>query len=74
MLSEISEDKAAVLIEYMHRYMDFVGTEANLLSGNALKFYEKVINYFGKGIIMRAGFKAVSLVSRSTNNYQASVY
>lgn len=73
-LGAMGEDRAAVLLEYMHRYMEFVGGEQNLMSGNALKFYEKVINVYGKGIILKAGFKTVSLVNRSNNNYQATAY
>jgi hypothetical protein len=50
----------------MHRYMEFIGNEGGT-TGNALKYYEKIINVFGKGIILRAGFKGKSLIARLNN-------
>lgn len=49
--------------------MEFIGNEKDGSSGNALKFHGKVVSKFGRGIVLRAGFKQVSLVSL-TNNYE----
>ena len=49
MLKEIPEGRAIVLIEYLHRYMEFIGAETDQMSGNALKFEDKVIEQFDKG-------------------------
>jgi hypothetical protein len=74
MLTEIDEEKAMVLIEYLHRYMEYIGAETTLMSGNALKFEDKVISAFGKGILLRAGNKKESLINRSNNSYKALTY
>ena len=70
LLGEINNQKASVLIEYLHRFMEFIGSEKDYgSSGNALKFYDKVVSRFGRGIVLRAGFKLVSLVT-PINNYE----
>lgn len=74
MLKEIPEGRAIVLIEYLHRYMEFIGAETDQMSGNALKFEDKVIEQFGKGILLRAGNLEESLVSRSNNSYKMASY
>ena len=66
----MNNKKAAVLVDYLSRYMEFVGTEAQQgSSGNALKFYDKVVTKFGKGIILRAGTRQISMVNL-VNNYE----
>lgn len=74
LLTEIKEDRAIVLVEYLHRYMEYIGAETTQMSGNALKFEDKVIATFGKGILMRAGNLKESLVSRSNNSYKLVTY
>jgi len=44
------------------------------MSGNALKFEDKVIGVFGKGILLRAGNLKESIVSRSNNSYKLTTY
>ena len=68
LLSEINDEKAATIIEYLHKFMEFMGQEQGS-SGNALKFYDKIVTKFGKGIVMKACFRPVSLVSL-VNNYE----
>jgi hypothetical protein len=54
--------------------MEFIGAETDQMSGNALKFEDKVIEQFGKGILLRAGNLEESLVSRSNNSYKMASY
>ena len=57
------------IVEYLHRFMEFVGQEGGQ-SGNALRFYEKIVARFGKGIVMKACFRQQSIVSPVNNNYE----
>lgn len=66
----LSETQAEVLIDYLHRFMQYVGESKNeaITSGLMLKLYERIVKEYGPSIIIKANSRSDTLVTR-INNY-----
>jgi hypothetical protein len=66
----LSEAQAEVLIDYLHRFMQYVGESKNeaITSGLMLKLYERIVKEYGPSIIIKANSRTDTLVTR-INNY-----
>lgn len=66
----LNESQAEVLIDYLHRFMQFVGESKNeaITSGLMLKLYERIVKEYGPSIIIKANSRSDTLVTR-INNY-----
>ena len=69
-LSTLVEEDVEVLIDYLHRFMQYVGECENptISSGMMLKFYEKIAKVHGPTIFIKASLRPDTLVSR-INSY-----
>jgi hypothetical protein len=70
LLKTLTEDQAEILIDYLHRFMQFVGESENqaITSGLMLKLYERIIKEYGPSIIIKVNLRTDTLVTR-INNY-----
>lgn len=66
----LSEDQAEILLDYLHRFMQYVGESENqaITSGLMLKLYERIIKEYGPSIIIKVNSRSDTLVTR-INNY-----
>lgn len=66
----LSEAQAEVLIDYLHRFMQFVGESKNeaITSGLMLKLYDRIVKEYGPSIIIKVNSRSDTLVTR-INNY-----
>ncbi len=70
LIKTLSEEQVELLIDYLHRFMQFVGESKNqtITSGLMLKLYERIIKEYGASIIIKTASRSDCLVTR-INNY-----
>jgi hypothetical protein len=66
----LTENQAEILIDYLHRFMQYVGESKNeaITSGLMLKLYERIVKEYGPSIIIKVNSRSDTLVTR-INNY-----
>ena len=69
LMKTLKEEDAEALIDYLHRYMQYVGESENQIvsSGSMLRLYERIIKEYGPTIIAKANFRPDTLVNRIQN-------
>lgn len=65
----MKEEDAELLIDYLHRYMQFVGEseKEDIRSNTMLKLYERIVKEYGPSIIAKANFRGDTLVCKILN-------
>jgi hypothetical protein len=66
----LAEEQAELLLDYLHRFMQYVGESENqaITSGLMLKLYERIIKEYGPSLIIKVNSRSDTLVAR-INNY-----
>lgn len=68
----LKEDDCELLVDYLHRYMQWAGEAESQTSSTAmglvLKLYERVVKEYGPSLIIKANSRSDTLVAR-INNY-----
>ncbi len=68
LLKTLSENECMVIIDYLDRYMQFIGeSDANLSSGSMLKIYERILKSYGPSILIKSLSKADTLTNKIPN-------
>ena len=69
LFERIKEDEIELLIDYMHRFMQYIGESENQMisSGIMLRLYERVIKEYGPSVISKANFRSDNLVVKIQN-------
>jgi hypothetical protein len=69
LVKTLKEEEAELLIDYLHRFMQFIGESENqtISSGAMLRIYERIIKEHGPSILAKANFRSDSLVAKIQN-------
>ncbi len=70
MLSLFTESECELVLDYLHRFMRFVGEEKdNMISGNALSIEEEILKKWGPSILIQAASREDAVNVRVRNNF-----
>ena len=69
LLESLKEEDVELLVDYMHRFMQYVGESENQMisSGIMLRLYERVIKEYGPSVIAKSNFRSDNLVLKIQN-------